>query len=95
MNSSLTELTRVIASLAAVGGYRAAVRLIGGPHGGRIALEAWTRATGGAPQYCEEMPLEALALRGALALASGFDRSVREALAVRSEEARVPRAMWH
>ncbi|HVC30619.1 MAG TPA: hypothetical protein VND24_05480 [Steroidobacteraceae bacterium] len=81
MNTSLSDLTRYIAMLAAPNGYRATVRLLGGIHGSRVVLEARRRPSAATPEYSQEVSFDALERLGAAAIATRFDRAVRAALA--------------
>ena len=79
-SATLSDLTCLIAILAAPHGYVASARLLEGRCCERLLLQA-RRSTVAGDEYVQEVSLESLEALGARAVGSAFDRAARAAFA--------------
>ena len=80
MTTSLNDLTRRVALLAAPLGFNVTVRLLGGARGRCVELKACRNACGEAQEYARRITLSTVEDRGASTLAADFVREARVAL---------------
>jgi len=80
-DSPLNDLVRRLARLAAPRTYSMTARLLDGKHGTRIELKATHNGPRGVEEYVRHVTLAVLEQDGAAAVAQGFARDARAALA--------------